>query len=287
MRTPLIAANWKMHKTWPEAATDFTALEGGLAARKAVHAALPDVVVCPPYPMLALYPLLFPGGASFALGAQNVHHEASGAYTGEVSAPMLTVLGVAYVIVGHSERRRDFGEDAVVGAKVARALEHDLTPIVCVGETLDARRAGETEAAVGAQLAAALAAVPPEAAAAGRLVIAYEPVWAIGTGAAATPEAAQAVARFIRAEVAERFGAQAAEATRILYGGSVTADNLGGFLAEPDIDGALVGGASLDVRHFLRLVDLAAGRPADRPAHDGGRTAAAGERPGAAGERSG
>ncbi|HEX6970633.1 MAG TPA: triose-phosphate isomerase [Limnochordia bacterium] len=246
MRTPLIAGNWKMHKTPSEAvrlAKQVKVLLGDCTDR--------DVVVCPPFP--ALIPV---GealrGTRIALGAQDLHWEDEGAYTGEVSASMLTDAGCSYVVVGHSERRSLFGEtDADARRKVAAALRHGLIPILCVGETLAAREANETNRTVSGQLEAALAEL--ELADPARLVIAYEPVWAIGTGRNASGAQAQEVAALIRGLLARRFGPEAAQAVRILYGGSVKPANIAEFMGQPDIDGALVGGASLEAAAFAEI----------------------------------
>ena len=234
-----------------------------------------DVVVCPPFTLLGEVARVL-AGTPVALGAQNVHWEDKGAFTGEIAAPMLTSLGCRYVIVGHSERRQYFGEtDESVGRRLAAALRHGLVPILCVGETWEEREAGRTRERVQAQLRGALA---PAAGGAGagtgtgagagagggaggaegwlgrELAVAYEPVWAIGTGRAARGADAQEVAALIRAVLAELIGPAAAAATRVLYGGSVKPENMAEFAAEPDIDGALVGGASLDAASFLGIV---------------------------------
>lgn len=248
-RRPLVAGNWKMNLTHVEGA--------GLA--RAVAKALPagapvDVVLCPPFTALhAVADALDAAAAGpVALGAQDLHWHERGAFTGEVSAGMLTALGCRYVIVGHSERRSLFGEtDDVVARKAARAQEAGLIPIVCVGESLEERRAGRVETVILGQVDAALSALDPDAG----LVIAYEPVWAIGTGEAASPADAAAVARLIRDRL--RQAGPGAGDVRILYGGSVTAENAAGFLSEPDLDGALVGGASLDARSFAAIVEAA------------------------------
>ncbi|BDG61582.1 triose-phosphate isomerase [Caldinitratiruptor microaerophilus] len=251
MRTPLIAANWKMHKTVAEARSF---VEAFLPAVRGLEGA--DIALCPPFTALAAVgPLL--AGSAVALGAQDLYHEDRGAFTGEIAPGMLTELGVRYVIVGHSERRTLFGEtDELVRAKVAAAFRHGLTPILCVGEQLAEREAGRTEAVVTRQVEAALTGL--EAAQVERLVIAYEPVWAIGTGRAATAADAGAVCRLIRDRIRAAFGDRAARGLRIQYGGSVKADNIADFARDPDIDGALVGGASLDPQGFAALVRAAA-----------------------------
>jgi triosephosphate isomerase len=243
MRRKLIAGNWKMNL----AANDARAMIGDL--RKSIDpvaAALAkdrDLLIAPatvaiPAAAQAL------AGSSIALGAQNMHWADSGAFTGEVSAPMLKAFGVTYVIIGHSERRHVFFEtDEFVNKKVASALKHRLIPIMCVGETLQEREASKTVEVVMRQMENGLSAIPSEAAP--TVVIAYEPVWAIGTGQTATPEQAQLVHGSIREFLDDFWGKTAAAETRILYGGSVTPDNIDSLMAKPDIDGALVGGASL------------------------------------------
>mgnify|MGYP001375990792 FL=1 len=251
MRTKIIAGNWKMNKTPAEAAALAQALVAEIGAVSGV-----ERVVVPPFVALAVVaPEL--AGSGIGLGAQNLHWADSGAYTGEVSAPMLKGL-CQYVVIGHSERRQYFGEtDESVNKKTKAALAHGLTPIVCVGETLAQYEAGETGAVVSSQVRAAYAGI--EAVDALKTVVAYEPVWAIGTGRAATPEGANAViAEHIRAVIAGLYGAEAAAALRIQYGGSVTAANAAELLAQPDIDGALVGGASLKAADFGVIVRAAA-----------------------------
>lgn len=244
-RRPLLAGNWKMHGLRASAGPLLDAIRS--AARE-----VPDreVVVAPPFTLLE-----FAGrqllGSGVALAAQDLFWEDEGAFTGEVSAPMLREAGCTYVIVGHSERRRYFGEtDEWVGRKVEAALRHGLVPIVCVGERLEEREAGRTLDVVGRQLRAALQGLDRDALA--RTVVAYEPVWAIGTGRVATPAQAQEVHAFVRKTLSELGGL--AEAIRILYGGSVKADNIDGLMREPDIDGVLVGGASLKADEFARIV---------------------------------
>lgn len=246
MRTPIIAANWKMHKTAAEAASFAKEFRDLLRNRDGV-----EVVIAPPYPALAeLGRALVGSGVSLA--AQNVHPEPNGAFTGEVSVGMLAELGCTYVIVGHSERRALFGEsDAFVSQKLRATQDGDLHPILCVGETLEEREAGRTFDVVAEQLKGSLANADP--AQAGTLVIAYEPVWAIGTGRTATPEIAQEVHAFVRSQLQQRLG-KAAEEIRILYGGSVKPDNAAALLAQPDIDGGLVGGASLDPTSLCAII---------------------------------
>ncbi len=221
---------------------------------KREEAALVDVSVHPPFTDLRTVQVLLEGeGIPVMLGAQHCHTEDAGAFTGEVSPRMLARLGVRFVIVGHSERRRLFGmTDEVVAATLVAVLRHQLTPICCVGESAEERDAGRTEARLEAQLRGALAGLSPEQL--GSLVLAYEPIWAIGTGRAATPVDAQDAAGFLRGIVGEIGGAEAARSVRIQYGGSVTAENAAELLAEPDIDGLLVGGASLQAASFHDII---------------------------------
>jgi triosephosphate isomerase (TIM) len=246
-RTLYIAANWKMHKTVAEAAEFVDALLPRIAATQ--H----DVVVCPPFTALsAVVERRY--GTAVKVAAQNMHEEDSGAFTGEVSAPMLVELDVEAVVLGHSERRQYFGEtDEALARKVQAALAAGLEPILCVGESEEARDAGQTEGVLERQLQADLAEVEDDRIAA--VVVAYEPIWAIGTGRTATPEQAQEACAFIRDVLRER-GA-AADAVRILYGGSVKPANAAELLAQEDIDGALVGGASLDPEDFAAIVEAA------------------------------
>ncbi len=249
MRKPIIAGNWKMHLTVPEAGALVRQL------RDSCELAGVDVVVCPPFTALAAVRAALQGSA-IGLGAQDVFWETQGAFTGEVSPAMLVDVGCRYVILGHSERRILFGEtDETVRRKLGAVLGHGLTPIVCIGETLAQREADQTFAVLTRQLEGALNAC--SAADAARLVMAYEPVWAIGTGRNATPEQAQDAHAFIRQWLAERFGAQTAEALRLQYGGSVTASNASRLLQQPDVDGALVGGASLKADSFTAIVHAA------------------------------
>jgi triosephosphate isomerase len=240
-----MAGNWKMYGTHTEA----VALVAGL---KAAVAGLADreVLVAPPFTALAPVAAALQG-SKILLAGQNLHWEDSGAFTGEVSAPMLRDVGCTHVIIGHSERRQLFGEtDEAVSKKVEAALRHGLTPIVCVGELLAEREAGRTLAVIERQVSGALKGLTPDAI--GSLVVAYEPVWAIGTGKVATPEQAQEVHAAIRGMLS-KIG-KAAAAARVLYGGSVKPDNVDGLMRKPDIDGALVGGASLKVESFARIV---------------------------------
>jgi triosephosphate isomerase len=248
-RTPLMAGNWKMHKTGAEGAEFVRTLHARIGDPGTV-----EVVVAPPFTGLA-EAVAATAGASITVAAQNCHWEEKGAFTGEVSPPMLVSLGVHWVIIGHSERRQLFGEtDEGVARKVRAVLEHGLLPIMCVGETEAERVDGRTEDVLRRQVAGGLAEVRPDEAT--RLVVAYEPVWAIGTGRTATPEMAQEACAFVRQRVAAALGGPEAEAVRVLYGGSVKPDNVDELMAQADIDGALVGGASLDVESFARIVEF-------------------------------
>jgi triosephosphate isomerase len=250
-RRPLIAGNWKMHKTHLEAVqlTQKTAW-----ALSSDDLAAVETVVCPPFTALRSVGTLIDGDRlAIRLGAQNCHPEPEGAYTGEVAAPMLAKLGCAYVIVGHSERRRYFAEsDELVSRKARAVLASGMTPIVCVGESLEQREAGHTTEVVQGQIRGSLAGLGAEQV--GGLVIAYEPVWAIGTGRAATAQDAQETIALVRGTVAELAGGAAAETVRIQYGGSVKAANIEDLMARPGIDGALVGGGCLDADEFALIV---------------------------------
>jgi triosephosphate isomerase len=250
-RRRLISGNWKMHHTHLEAIAVVQKLAYSLDK---VDTEALDVGIHPPFTALrSIQTVLDADRIPVALGAQDVHWDESGAYTGEISPTMLAKLNVRYVIVGHSERRRYFGEtDETVNRKVRAVLAAGMTPIVCVGEDAEERDAGATDGLVVGQLRTALAAVPPEAVAG--LVVAYEPLWAIGAGRAATPDDAQAVAAALRASVMADHGALAAAGIRIQYGGSVNADNVADLLSGPDVDGALVGGASLEADSFAGIV---------------------------------
>jgi triosephosphate isomerase len=250
-RTPFIAGNWKMHKTVAEAEAYIAALLPRVAAVDGV-----EIVVCPPF--LALQALVDSArGSQVGIYAQTMHEADQGAFTGEVSAPMLAEIDVQGVVLGHSERRQYFNEtDRALQAKVPRALEAGLTPILCVGETEEERERGDTERKLRHQVQEGLEKVPAERLA--DVVIAYEPVWAIGTGLTATPEQAQDAIAFVRALVAN-FDKAAAEQVRILYGGSVKTEGAAELLALPDVDGALVGGASLDPAGFAAIVEAARG----------------------------
>jgi triosephosphate isomerase len=255
MRKPFVAGNWKMYKTVAEARHLVSEMVPGLQAIAGV-----EKVLCPAFPsLLAVSALL--EGTDIRLGAQNIHWESAGAYTGEVSPPMVAEL-CQYVILGHSERRTYFGEtDETVNRRVQAALAHGLIPIVCVGETLEENEARRTEEVVFRQVKLGLAglSLSEDFTAASNLVIAYEPVWAIGTGRAATADGANnVVADVIRPALAELFGDGLPQEIRVLYGGSVKADNAAEFFSQPDIDGALVGGASLKVSEFVPITQAAA-----------------------------
>jgi triosephosphate isomerase len=251
MRKKIIAGNWKMNKT----VADSEKLAKELVAAVQGRTFNAEIVVCPTY--LALDRVAgVVKGSPVKLGAQDVHWENQGAFTGKVSVDMLRDLGVTYVILGHSEPRSLFGEtDANVNKKTLKVLAEGLIPIVCVGETLAEREANVTEKVVGAQVRAAYAGVSAQDAA--KTVIAYEPVWAIGTGRNATDDQAQAVHKFIRGLLTELYGASTAEAVRIQYGGSMKPENAAGLLEQPDVDGGLIGGASLKVESFLGIIKAA------------------------------
>jgi triosephosphate isomerase len=247
MRKKVIAANWKMNKTSDETRAFF-------------HNFLPlveghdrdEIVVCPPYTSVDAA-IACSKGSNVAIGVQNVHWKAEGAFTGEISAPMLLSLGVTHVIVGHSERRQYFGEtDDTVNLRLKTALEAGLNAICCVGEVLEEREAGLTDDVLRRQCVRAFHAISAKKA--GKLVVAYEPVWAIGTGKTATPEIAAQAHSVIRREAAEVFGEEFAAKLRILYGGSVKPDNASVLMAQEEVDGALVGGASLDAKSFAAIV---------------------------------
>ena len=250
-RTPLIAGNWKMYKTESEAEQYIQGLLPRLGAVSGV-----DVAICVPYTDLRAM-VDSARGSRVEVYAQNMHHEAEGAFTGEVSAPMLSELDVRGVVLGHSERRALFGEtDKALALKLPAALAAGLQPILCVGESEGERDAQDTERKLRQQIKDDLAGVPEERLA--EVTIAYEPIWAIGTGRVATAEQAQEAIGFIRALVGDR-SAEAAERVRVLYGGSVKPENAGELLALPDVDGALVGGASLEAESFARIVLAASG----------------------------
>lgn len=251
IRKKLIAGNWKMNKTPADGVALVTELVAALGKQTDV-----DVVVCPPFTGLESAAKAL-DGSTIKLGAQNMHFEANGAFTGEVSAPMLRAIFATHVILGHSERRTLFGEqDAFINKKVIAALKNQLRPILCVGETLAEREAGTTLKVVQTQTEAGLEGVSKEQAA--TVVIAYEPVWAIGTGKVATTDQAQEVHAYIRGLLVKLFGDAIAQKVRILYGGSMKPANAPELLSQKDIDGGLIGGASLEARSFTDLVKSAA-----------------------------
>lgn len=245
MRKPFIAGNWKMHKSAVEARAFLKSLRAavdGVTDR--------TVVVCPPFTALSAAAEELKG-SSIALGAQNAHWEKQGAFTGEIAPAMLAELGCRYVIVGHSERRQYFGEtDATVQKRMLAVLAAGLTPIVCIGETLAEREAGQTLSVIERQMKTGLAGLSQPTA----IVIAYEPVWAIGTGKTATPEQAEEVHAFVRQQFASLYSEAAAQSVQILYGGSVKPENMAALMQQADIDGGLVGGACLDADSFARIV---------------------------------
>ncbi len=249
-RKPIVAANWKMHKTHLEAIQTVQKL-GYLVSAEDAEAV--EVVVCPTFTALrSVQTLIESDRLPFALGAQNVHWEEKGAFTGEIAAPMLAALKCSYVIVGHSERRQLFGEtDETVAKKVKAVFANGMTPIACVGETLEERESGRTDERVESQVKAGLAGLTPEQAR--TLVVAYEPIWAIGTGKNAEPADAGQVVGVIRSVLGGMYGDDVAQAVRVQYGGSVKAGNMRGFMAHPEVDGALVGGASLDAEEFALI----------------------------------
>ncbi len=249
MRKQIIAGNWKMHTNLAEA----TILVEGIKEALAKTSVEREVVVCPPFTGLGTVADLI-DETTIGLGAQNMYFEASGAFTGEVSPLMLTDVGCHYVILGHSERRQYFGEsDALINQKIKAAFTYDLVPILCVGESLAQREANETQAFIDSQLTVALAELT--AAQVSQMVIAYEPIWAIGTGKTATAEQAGEVCTAIRQKVARLFDEATAEAVRIQYGGSVKGSNAQEILSQPDIDGALVGGAALKADDFMAIIN--------------------------------
>ena len=244
-----MAGNWKMFKTPAETKTFFEKFRP--LVEKSGHA---EIVICPPFTNLAAA-VDAVKGSNIHVGSQNVAWAKDGAFTGEISGPMLNAVGVSHAIIGHSERRQYFGEtDETVLKRTQAALEFGLTPIVCVGERLEEREGGKTEAVLVGQFQNGIAGLTEQQFA--KIVIAYEPVWAIGTGKTATPEIAADAHRAIRAQVREKFGKDAADAVRILYGGSVKADNVKTLMAQPEIDGSLVGGASLDPVSFASIVNF-------------------------------
>jgi triosephosphate isomerase len=253
MRRPLVAGNWKMNLGLAQARELVANIRNGLpglgpGAKKKV-----DIAICPP--AIYLFPIAkYIDGSEIQLGAQNLYYEAKGAFTGEVSPAMVAETGARYVILGHSERRHTIGhleDDQMINRKVRATLAAVMTPILCVGETLAEREAELTSEVLTFQLTAGLIGVEPESA--DRLVVAYEPVWAIGTGRTATPEQAQQAHRHLRERLSERFGALAKD-VRILYGGSVKPENAGELMSQPDVDGGLIGGASLKADSFLGII---------------------------------
>jgi triosephosphate isomerase (TIM) len=246
-RKPVIAGNWKMYKTGSEVADTIRALRREVDGYEAA-----EVIVCPPFTSLASAAAALEG-STIGLGAQNAHWETEGAFTGEVSPEMLLDCGCAYVILGHSERRQVFGEtDGMIARKVAHVARTPLIPILCVGETLEEREAGDVQEVVLGQLERGFGELTEDAAS--RIIVAYEPVWAIGTGRTATPEIAEEVHSMIRGWLRETYSSELSEGLRILYGGSVKPANIAELMAQPDIDGALVGGASLDAGSFAGIV---------------------------------
>jgi len=248
-RTPIIAGNWKMYKTSAEAAAYVNEFLGLVADARDV-----EIVLCPSYTALAEVRRLT-AGSNVRVAAQNMHFKNEGAYTGEVSPPMLGEIGIDDVVLGHSERREYFNEnDADLALKVTVALENGFRPILCCGETDAEREASRTEEKLQLQMTGGLAGI--DASRLPEIVVAYEPIWAIGTGKTATPEIAQDTIHFIRETLAGQFGVEAAGQVRILYGGSVKPDNISELMAQEDIDGALVGGASLAAVDFARIVNF-------------------------------
>ena len=250
MRKKFIAGNWKMYTNTATARQLAAAVVRGLGDEQRV-----SVAVCPPAPYLTVVAEVLKG-SPVALGAQNCYHEKEGAFTGEVSPAMLVDVGCRYVILGHSERRHKLGEsDAFINRKVHAALAAGLEVILCLGETLEERQADRTEAVLESQLNGSLAGL--DAASLRRVVLAYEPFWAIGTGVNATPEQAQQAHAFVRGRIRQRFGEESAATLPIQYGGSVKPDNAASLFRQPDVDGGLIGGASLNADHFLAIVRAA------------------------------
>lgn len=249
MRKPLMAGNWKMYKTAAETSAFFEKFNPLVA-----QCTTRDIVICPTFVSLPAA-VAATKGTQIGIGGQNLYFIKEGAYTGEISGPMLAAVGAKWVIIGHSERRQYFGEtDASVLKKTVAALEAGLKPIVCVGERLEDREAGNTEAVLVGQFQGGIAGL--DAAQFAQIVVAYEPVWAIGTGKTATPEIAEDAHRAIRAQAVKQFGQAAGDALRILYGGSVKPNNTKVLMGQPDIDGVLVGGASLDPESFSQIVNF-------------------------------
>lgn len=256
MRTPIIAANWKMHKTTHEAEEFLSKFLLSKTLSKKV-----EVIICPPFTSLQLASEKL-RGTNIALGAQNMYPEEKGAFTGEISPLMLKDLNCRYVILGHSERRHIFHEtNELVNRKIKAALKNQLIPILCVGETLTEKKAGQTEAICQQQILRSLAGLPEEEVSG--IVIAYEPVWAIGTGVNATADDAEKTISYIRSVLKEAFSEKAGQDVRILYGGSVNPENIHYFMEQNNIDGALVGGASLESESFLQIIEGASNKEED------------------------
>ena len=246
MRRPVMAGNWKMNKTRDEALQFIYSVNNELPSNEKVES-----VICAPSILLRC--LVKRQGSELRIGAQNMHYAENGAYTGEISPSMLETTGVSYVVLGHSERREMFNEtDEAINKKIVAALAHDITPIVCCGETLEQREANQVEEVLGNQIRKAYANLPSEDVA--KTIIAYEPIWAIGTGKTATAEVADETCGFVRSVIKEMYGSAVAEEIRILYGGSVKPSNIEELMSKENIDGGLVGGASLEAESFLKLV---------------------------------
>jgi triosephosphate isomerase len=249
MRRPVIAGNWKMYKTLKETVQFIEGFKP--LVKNSIHC---DIVIAPPFTALS-EAVKAAQGSNIGISAQDLFWESEGAFTGEVSASMLADLGCSYTIIGHSERRQYFGEtDETVNKKIRAALTGTLIPIVCVGETLAEREAGQTRPVIETQCHQGFAGLTGEDFS--HIIVAYEPVWAIGTGRTATPELAEEVHQFIRSRIQQQFGEKVAQSLRILYGGSVKPENVKGLMAQSDIDGALVGGASLNADSFARIVNF-------------------------------
>jgi triosephosphate isomerase len=248
MRKPIIAGNWKMYKTLSEAKSFVEEVKSLVPDDSVV-----DSVICSPALFLGQL-VQATEGTKVRIGAQNMHYEENGAFTGEISPKALQDLGVEYVIIGHSERREMFNEtDETVNQKARAAFKYELTPIICCGETLEQREKGETSSFVGGQVQKALEGLTQEQVS--KAVIAYEPIWAIGTGKSSTPEDANEVCAHIRQTVADNYSQAVADSVRVQYGGSVKPNNIGEYMIQPDIDGALVGGASLEAASYLQLLE--------------------------------
>ncbi|MCH8326048.1 MAG: triose-phosphate isomerase [Bacteroidetes bacterium] len=249
MRRRIIAGNWKMHNNLSESQNLVTKLVNGLNDQNINR----EVIICPPFTSLTEVSNLL-SGTKIELGAQNMHFENKGAFTGEISADMLKSIGCKYVILGHSERRNIFGEtDELINRKIKQALISELTPIFCMGETLEQREDGITNDVIKKQISEGMKGLSEEDV--NKIIIAYEPIWAIGTGKTATPEQAQEVHKFIRSLLRENFSENSSQNIPVLYGGSVKPDNAEDLLAKEDIDGALVGGACLDVDSFISIIN--------------------------------